>query len=258
MARLLATDLADLPQAIARVRQVPASSARAVEAAFLEGEWRAGIGDIAGATLAYARMRDRIELAKDPGDHAVEWLMRAARFERDVQRDALSAERHLSVALRLSPRSRKVADAYREVAAIVAARSQRDRERGREPGPLDTSPPAPGTLPPPADEPALGTLPPPPPLPDESVLAELAAAVRAHPSDQSSLLELAEALERVGHDQELSALLSARHPGAEPAGHAPLGERLRRVVSRLEQAASREGREDEAKLYRAVLAALVQ
>ena len=129
MARLLATDLEDMPQAIARVRQVQAGSPRAIEAALLEGQWRATIGDVAGASLAFGRMRDRIELAKAPPDAAAEWLMQAARFERDTQGDVLSAERHLAVALRVSPRDKDVASAYREVAAVVAARGRRERGR---------------------------------------------------------------------------------------------------------------------------------
>ncbi len=64
MARLLARDLGDLPQAVARIRQVPASSARVVEARYLEASWRAAIGDQTGASLAYARLRDAIELSE--------------------------------------------------------------------------------------------------------------------------------------------------------------------------------------------------
>lgn len=132
LARLLATELRDLPQAIARVREVPASSARGIEARALEAGWRAALGDIAGATLAYARMRDAVELGERPPDRAIEWLLCAARFEREVQRDVLAAERHLALAVRLAPRDPEVSNAYREVAALVAAERRRER-----PAPVD-------------------------------------------------------------------------------------------------------------------------
>ena len=48
--------------------------------------------------------------------------LEAARFERDVRDDLASAERHLSVALRLRPPTdRALGHAYREVAAALAA-----------------------------------------------------------------------------------------------------------------------------------------
>ena len=121
LAKILAK-AGDLPQAIARVRQVTAPSPRLAESRALEAEWREKLGDVTGATLAYARMREVIELgATLDVPAAVDWLRAAARFEWEVKRDAPSAERHLALALRLAPRDRRVADAYREVAAIVAA-----------------------------------------------------------------------------------------------------------------------------------------
>jgi tetratricopeptide (TPR) repeat protein len=128
LARLLALSLRDLPQAIARIREVPASSPRGVEARALEAGWRASLGDLSGASLAYARMRDAIELGDRPSPAATEWLLAAARFEREVQRDVLAAERHLALAVRLAPHSPQIGEAYREVAALCAARARRQRE----------------------------------------------------------------------------------------------------------------------------------
>ncbi len=128
MARLLANEMRDLPQAIARVRQVPASAEQGPEARALEAGWRAALGDIAGASLAYARLRDALELATQPPAAACEWLLGAARFEREVQRDALAAERHLALAMRLDPHDPEIASAYREVAGLVAARARRQRD----------------------------------------------------------------------------------------------------------------------------------
>lgn len=126
LAKILAK-AGDLPQAIARARQVEAPSERLAEARALEGVWRDKLGDLAGATVAFGRMREVIELAPplDPR-RAVDWLADAARFEWETRKDAALAERHLAVALRLSPRDRRLADEYRKVAAAVAARQRAD------------------------------------------------------------------------------------------------------------------------------------
>jgi cellulose synthase operon protein C len=138
LSRLLANELRDLPQAIARVRQVPASSPYGVMARALEAGWRAALGDLAGASLAYARMRDAIELAESAPAEASEWLLAAARFEREAQRDVLAAERHLALAVRLRPRDAAIGDAYRQVAALAAARLRQQREAAPLPTDQDT------------------------------------------------------------------------------------------------------------------------
>jgi len=120
LAQVLASDLKDLPQAIARVRQVSENSERHVEARRLEAGWRADLGDIAGASLAYGRMREAIELSGVAPPNAVRYLQQAADFERTVERDVLSAERHLALALRIAPRDDALAASYRAVAAEVA------------------------------------------------------------------------------------------------------------------------------------------
>jgi tetratricopeptide (TPR) repeat protein len=117
LAQVLASDLKDLPQAIARVRQVPASSARHVEARRMEARWRADLGDIAGASLVYGRMREAIELASEVPPNAASYLLEAAEFERTAERDVLAAERHLAVAVRVAPRDAAIAEKYRAAAA---------------------------------------------------------------------------------------------------------------------------------------------
>ena len=112
----------DLPQAIARVREVAAPSERLALARALEAGWREQLGDVAGASLSYARMREALELgATAPVADAIDWLKSGARFEWEVRKDAVSSERHLAVALRLAPHDRGVGDAYRTIAALVAA-----------------------------------------------------------------------------------------------------------------------------------------
>jgi tetratricopeptide (TPR) repeat protein len=129
LAMVLATDLKDLPQAIARVRQVPAASRRHVEARRLEAGWRADLGDIAGASLCYGRMREAIELSHEVPPNAAQYLLEAAEFERVVERDVLAAERHLAVAVRVAPQDSGIAERYRAVAAEGLA-AQRTRVRG--------------------------------------------------------------------------------------------------------------------------------
>jgi tetratricopeptide (TPR) repeat protein len=122
LSRLLAEKLNDLPQAIARIRQIPSNASSAIEARALEGRWRAAVGDIAGASLAFARLRDAVEFAHDASAASVPLLVEAAHFERDVQRDPVAAERHLAVALRISPHDAPLGALYRELAADVAKR----------------------------------------------------------------------------------------------------------------------------------------
>ncbi len=120
LAKLLADELGDLPQAVARVRQVSAASDRHVEARALEARWRSRLGDSSGASLAYGRMREAIELLIKPGVELVPLLVEAASFEREAARDLASSERHLAVALRLAPRDENVGRLYREVASGLA------------------------------------------------------------------------------------------------------------------------------------------
>ncbi len=117
LAQVLASDLKDLPQAIARVRQVSAASPRLVEARRLEAHWRAALGDIAGASLVYGRMREAIELASEVPAHAADYLLEAAEFELTVEHEVLAAERHLAVAVRAAPHDARVTERYRAVAA---------------------------------------------------------------------------------------------------------------------------------------------
>lgn len=118
----------NLPEAIARVRRVRAPSRWVVESRSLEGQWRAEIGDLTGASLAFARMREAVELATGVEVDAQGWAARlqtAADFELESKDDAPAAERHLSVALRLLPGNKAIAERYRECAALVQGRSRK-------------------------------------------------------------------------------------------------------------------------------------
>jgi tetratricopeptide (TPR) repeat protein len=125
LARLLVERCGDHPQAIARLARVPASSPRQLEALALEGRWRAALGDLRGASAAFARLREACELSglARRSDVAA-WLTEAAQFENHSLGDLASAERHLAVALRLAPRNASVRKLYRQTASSLA-KSQR-------------------------------------------------------------------------------------------------------------------------------------
>ncbi|MBN1609769.1 MAG: hypothetical protein JW940_24265 [Polyangiaceae bacterium] len=141
LAKLLASHVRDLPAAIARVRQVGPDSRFSLEARVMEARWRLMIGDIAGASLAYGRLREAVELSPATPRSASTWLVEAARFEREVQRDLAAAERHLAIALRLDPKNEEVAAAYRHAAAATAARRRRERRLADAPKPEEPASP---------------------------------------------------------------------------------------------------------------------
>jgi cellulose synthase operon protein C len=126
LARLLADPLGDLPQAVARVRQIGSASPRAAEARALEGTWREDLGDLAGASLSYAKLRESLELTSVPDARGPDWLLRAARFEREQMQDVAAEERHLAVALRLAPHNETIRAAYRDAAARLVKTSRPD------------------------------------------------------------------------------------------------------------------------------------
>jgi tetratricopeptide (TPR) repeat protein len=125
LARLLVERCGDHPQAIARVTAVPGSSEEKLEALALEGRWRAAIGDLRGASLAFARLREACELSgRGRATDVASWLTEAAQFENHSLGDVVAAERHLASALRLAPRDARVRKLYRQTAAALAKQSR--------------------------------------------------------------------------------------------------------------------------------------
>jgi cellulose synthase operon protein C len=125
LAQLLAEHLHDLPQAIARARQVPAEAPEAEAARHLEGLYRSRIGDRVGASLAFARLREVIELNGSSSPATLGRLRDAARFELAERDDLTLAERHLALALRLSPNDQEIAAEYRRAAELLDQRQRR-------------------------------------------------------------------------------------------------------------------------------------
>jgi tetratricopeptide (TPR) repeat protein len=125
LSRLLAEKLADLPQAIARLRRIPGEAVEAEAARHLEGMYRAKIGDLVGASLAFAKLRERVELTGATGPDTLHRLRDAARFELAERDDPALAERHLALALRLAPHDPALADEYRRAAHVLDLRQRR-------------------------------------------------------------------------------------------------------------------------------------
>ncbi|MBN2193168.1 MAG: hypothetical protein JW751_10165 [Polyangiaceae bacterium] len=272
LALLLANEYRDLPAAIARTRTVTAASSRVVEARALEARWRAALGDIAGASLAHSRTREAIELSIQCDPTWANWLLEAARFERDVQRDLFAAERHLSIALRIAPHDEAVGRTFREVAAITARlRCRREGAPGPDAAGVDPGPMHPvfaaGALLTEAtsttdganqraaaaslsdgidalEEDAAGGS-----LADEEEIVRLEGALRANPEDVEAAVRLGELLERLGRDLELFALVSARLEEASRAEREALLPLARSVLSRLETQARDAGRAGEVDLF---------
>lgn len=122
LAQLLAERLADLPQAIARAREVPPEAPEAELARYLEGLYRSRIGDRVGASLAYARMREIIERTGSRGEETLSHLRQAARFELQERDDPTLAERHLALGLRLEPNHAELSAEYRRAAELLDSR----------------------------------------------------------------------------------------------------------------------------------------
>ena len=244
-ARLLANEYRDLPQAIARISRVSSAAPEAPEARALEARWRAAVGDIAGASLAYGRLRDLVALTRPTLPTWSRWLVEAAKFEQQTQLDVVSAERHLAVALQLAPQDSDVQRRYREVAAVLATQLRADREHDedpiRSPGVLPTDvPSAEAEWDSDADQ-----------LMDEA--ERLGAAVRADPTQLQVVLRLVDVLARLERDEELLALLSARLEEADAVEREQLLPHLREVIGRFVARARTAGRESEAQLYEAMV-----
>jgi cellulose synthase operon protein C len=262
LARALAEKLDDLPSAIARVSVIAADAADAPVARGLEGRWRARLGDLAGAALAFARMRD-LAMSMAPATAAaqtrptLELLLEAAEMERTKRRDPLAAQRHLAAALRLDPHDPEARRAYREVGALVAHGADE-----REPPPDDPGVAAASAA---SSSERMGGLDlgleSEPPADEEDMqravrVEELTRRLHADPTDDAIAGELASLLEALGRGHELIALLSARLEDATPERRAALAPLAREALERLVARADVAGRVEEAKLYREAIAAL--
>jgi hypothetical protein len=258
LGRILGDRLGDRPAAVARLRAVPDAAPEAIDARGLEGRYRAALGDAAGASLAFARLRERA--GRDRA--AAPWLEEAARFE-EARGELALAQAHLAAALAIAPTNASIEASYRAVSEQIAhAAGVRPRfgvpEGGTrfvprsvvleggvpEGGPLP-SPSLPEPPPPQAIEEAAPT-----PEEDEMKIEALTRTLQGDPTNDDVVDELVLRLTRLGRSMELLALLSARLEDAPPERRAELLPRHREVLERLEVEARAAGRDGEADLFK--------
>ena len=276
VARALAESMGDLPAAIARVRTVPQAALHALEARGLEGRWRARLGDLGGASLAFARLRDlassRVE-ANDQSEResgararvAFELLLEAATLERDEKLDLFAAQRHLACALRLRPHDAVALRDYRDIGARIArgplaAVTTHDLGRAEARTAGQTEAPLP-PRPSPFDIAFEGSGQNDEGAPDDSEAevraAELTQKLQADPTRDDVVDELARLLRKLGRGHELLALLCARLDDATPERRVELLAPTRAALEDLARDAEQAGRLSEAALYRETLLAMV-
>jgi tetratricopeptide (TPR) repeat protein len=262
LARALAERLDDLPAAIARVSAIPADATEAPIARGLEGRWRARLGDLAGAALAYARLRElAATIAAAPEDPRttamVSLLVEGAELMRARLHDVRGAQRYLATAMRLRPHDAEVRRLYRDIGVLVA---QGDRTT-----PVEDAPSPEGAMSAPLQEARtaldLALAPEAPSTEDQAQAGaraeELTRRLHATPGDDAVADELASVLESLGRGHELLALLSARLEDASAERRAVLAPRARVALERLAGEAAAAGRSEEAALYRAAALNLV-
>jgi hypothetical protein len=175
-------------------------------------------------------------------------LGEAAEIEETSRGDWMAAERCLALALRLSPRDGILAANFRRVAArVVNTRRPTEAPEAAPPTPLEAIAPTPlQESQEPQDE-SIGK--------QEARAEALTNRLRANPEDHATAMELAGILERLGHDLELIALLSARMEEGGPEVQQEVSPLRRRVLLRVAQKARDEGRPGEAELYEMMAAA---
>ena len=273
LARALADKLDDLPTAVAHLAAIPADAPEAPLARGLEGRWRARLGDLAGAALSFARLRELAASyapsSDDPHAATVAALLReAADIERRRLRDPLAAQRHLAAALRLRPRDAELLRDYREVGALVAERAAGPGEDGdAEDAPDDFS----GVEDRSATHRTLSDRPPATKAPFDLALAaddaepdaqaearieELTRSLAENSANDAVADELGALLEQAGRGHELLALLSARLEDATPERRAVLAPKARAALEHLASQADAAGRSDEAALFRGAIETL--
>jgi hypothetical protein len=265
LAKALAERLDDLPTAIAHASAIQATAPEGPAARGFEGRWRARLGDLAGAALAFARLRDAAAtlappvLASDADARAVvAWLLEAAAMERDLRDDPLAAQRHLAVALRLLPHHARARQAYREVGARIAQRPSPEllglEIHDEEDDAPEPEPRAPTRSP--AMDLALADDAVEEDLEREARADELTRRLRDDPTNDTVADELTSLLEDLGRGHELVALLVGRLEDAAPDRHQELAGRARAVFERMATRADGARRPDDAALYRDALASI--
>ena len=232
LGRALAEHLDDLPSGIAHVAAIPADVRETAVARGLEGRWRAHLGDVAGAALAFARLRELAaaiapghgeDLKGSPvqGDVIAGFLREAAVLERERLHSLLGAQRHLAVALRLRPHDPELRRAYREIGELIVHPTVEPTHAPPE-SQNEVVPEVAQAASEPERAPALGfSLAADSGADEEDAVAaarveDLTRLLQANPRDDQVADELASLLESLGRGHELLALLLGRFEDAPP------------------------------------------
>lgn len=257
LGRLLADSGSELALAVARVRRVNGPARLVVPARALEARWRSQLGDQPGASLAFGRMRDAIELAQGPEPGWVDWLLEAGHWARQ-QGDLLGAERYLVAAEKVRPNLREV----RQARALLASELVGAQRARVEPQATPEFVPSAEASAPQVGHEALAAADTAyEPAPDsedlelraERLKQELIVTGRLPDAQFKTLVQDLLSLAR---GPELHALLMGRYEDAVGDERQVLREMLTWALSRLADEAERVGAFDDAGLYRDQLAVL--
>ncbi len=253
LATTLGDTLGDRAAAVARVRAVPLHAREALAARALEARWRSELGDIAGASLAFALARDLVEARPDLSSEdralAVRALLDGARLESEKKQDWAASQRHLQVAARVAPGDPAVRAALRETRSRVAGTVEVPTLTRMDIASIESAPTWTNQFPL-ADVGSASTREVELELDEEARVEALTHILQGDPTNDAVVDELSTRLLRLGRAHELYALLAARLDEASPERRAALLPRQREVLLRLETEARAAGRGDEAALYK--------
>jgi tetratricopeptide (TPR) repeat protein len=262
LGRVLGEKLGDRSAAVARLRAVPDDAREAIAARGLEGRLRAQLGDASGASLAFARMRERAGRETS----ALAWLEEAARFE-EQRGELQAAQRHLVTAIGIAPGDAALDASVRAIGERIAAdagvRAPTRTTEALAPEyehDLEHEPTRVALL---EDQPTQAryvfdddgeTV----ALNDpatEARVETLTRTLQGDPSNDAVVDELVALLSKLGRSMDLLALLSARLEDAPPERRDALLPKHREVLATLEREARAAGRDAEADLFRMTLEA---
>lgn len=288
LARTLVDAADDRPAAIARLRRIPPGLAESAEARFLEGKFRAELGDWAGSGEAFGRFRLEVERSIELVPYANEaWaysvasmLLSAAHIEEEERGQLADAQRMLGLALRLKPRDKAIAAQFRRISqalrASVQALSVEAQTPEKQGSAYTTTQVSPMRIE--DEEEAAESVPTAPsarssqpfselfggemdadgerggeasqtPSVDELLIERLTARVRANPDDHEAVFALIDALSHAHRYLDLLALISARIEEGDDELRAALLPKKRDVLRELSAQARAAGRPSEAELY---------
>ncbi len=268
LATVLADSLGDPSLALRRLAELPPGARAQGQALQLEARLRRGLGDIAGAAVAFERLR----LAGPHVPAPAEAYLDAVTFEEE-RGHLLEARAHALAGLDQHPQHLALQSALSRVSLALAARAPvpgdapSPAERPKvEPSPRlaveDRAALESATMPADSAPHALAAPPsapassPPDSAVDEARIEKLIERLRGDPSNDAVAEELSVLLVRTGRSMELLALLSARLEDATEEQRVRLLPKQRAVLADLAKGAEEAGRLDEAQLFRDSLEAI--